>query len=93
MEKFTSPVDNKIIALCETVFDLAFELGFDIGKRGIDSIDADSRDLARIVINEAIQFENQFDESKEDYMLKIGDQCDSLINYIYGIFGKEDTNP
>ena len=93
MEKFASPVDNKIIALCETVFDLAFELGYAIGKRGIDSIDADSRDLARIVINEAIQFENQFDEGKEDYMLKIGDQCDSLIDYIHDIFGKESTTP
>lgn len=93
MEKFASPVDNKIIALCETVFDLAFELGYAIGKRGIDSLDADSRDLARIVINEAVQFENQFDEDKEDYMLKIGELSYDLIDYVYDIFGKEGTTP
>lgn len=90
MEKFASPVDNKIIALCETVFDLAYELGYAVGKRGADSLEADSRDLTRIVINEAIQFENQFDEDEGDYMLEVGELSADLVDYVYSIFGKEN---
>ncbi len=85
--------DDDIVCLCGSVFYLAYELGYAVGKRGADSLEADSRDLARITINEAIQFENQFDEDEGDYMLEVGELSADLINYIYDIFGKEDTNP
>jgi hypothetical protein len=86
--KFETPLSPELYALCEAVFDYAYDVGFAARDRGF--LDEDSRVIAQLTIERAIEFENNFNPPDDDYLLEQGEDSSYFVDDLYETYGTEE---